>query len=421
MIRRLALPATLRAAAPRAASTAPAALALAGLLLAVPGCSAAPPPAAAPAPDAGAPPALRLALFNVEELTAEKVEAVDAEGRGTDPQLVAAAAVVARVRPDVLVLQEVDVPPEEPARVARAFVDHYLAPLGLSYPSVFAAPSNTGRLSGFDLNEDGHVASEADLGTREYGEDSFGYGEYPGHYGMAVVSRLPLLAEEARTFRELPWRALPGHHVPDGFYTPEELAVLPLSSKSHWDLPVEVAGRRLHLLVSHPTPPAFDGDEDRNGRRNFDEIAFWLRYLEGSPALVDDRGRAGGLPPGALFVVAGDLNADPVRPSSTYDGTDAIRPLLDHPRVHDPADVLVSEGGRLHGRGGQPRPEQVTAEFLGGMRVDYLLPAEELTVRGGGVFWPSPDADSSGHLLAVTASDHRLLWLDLVLPRSPPR
>jgi endonuclease/exonuclease/phosphatase family metal-dependent hydrolase len=393
-------------------------VAIVPLGLAAAGCTAAHPAAAhaRTAPDA-APPAIRVALFNVKELTADKVESVDPQGRGTDPQLVAAAAIVARVRPDVLVLQEVDVPPEEPARVARAFVDHYLAPLGLAYPSVFAAPSNTGRLSGFDLNGDGHVASEADLGTRRYGDDSFGYGEYPGQYGMAVVSRLPLLAEEARTFRDFLWRALPGHHLPDGFYAPEELAVLPLSSKSHWDLPVEIGDHRLHLLISHPTPPVFDGEEDRNGRRNFDEIAFWLRYLDGSRALVDDRGGAGGLAAGAPFVVVGDLNADPLRPASTYDGTSAIRLLLDHPRVADPGELLTSEGGRLHGRGGEPRPEQVTAEFAGGMRVDYLLPSAGLAVHDGGVFWPAADADPSGHLLAVSASDHRLLWLDVVLPR----
>jgi endonuclease/exonuclease/phosphatase family metal-dependent hydrolase len=390
-------------------------LVAASLVLAAAGCTAAR-PAAPPASAAAEPAALRVALFNVKELSAEKVGLVDAQGRGTDPQLVAAAAIVARLRPDVLVLQEVDVPPEEPARVARAFVDHYLAPHGLAYPSVFAAPSNTGRLSGFDLDAGGHAATEADLGTRAYGDDSFGYGEYPGQYGMAVVSRLPLLAEEARTFRDFPWRALPGHHIPDGFYAPEALAVMPLSSKSHWDLPVEVGGRRLHLLVSHPTPPVFDGDEDRNGRRNFDEIAFWLRYLDGSQALVDDRGRRGGLPAGAHFVIAGDLNADPLRPASIYDGTSAIRLLLDHPRVDDPAELLSSEGGRLHGRGGESHPEQVTAEFAGGMRVDYLLPANGLTVRDGGVFWPAPDDDASGNHLAVTASDHRLLWLDVTLP-----
>lgn len=358
------------------------------------------------------PPTVRVALFNVMELDAAKV------GRGDDPQLLAAAAIVARVRPDVLVLQEIDAPPEDPGAVARRFAEAYLARLGIVLPHVFAAPSNTGRLSGHDLNGNGVVATEADRGTREHGDDSFGYGEYPGQYGMAVLSRLPIAAEEARTFREFPWRDLPGHHVPPGFYAPEELAAMPLSSKSHWDVPVELpGGRRLHLLVSHPTPPVFDGEEDRNGRRNFDEIAFWLHYLDGSPALVDDRGRAGGLAPGSLFVLAGDLNADPLRPSSTYEGTAAIRQLLAHPLLVDPADVLVSDGGRLHGRGGEPHPEQVTAEFAGGMRVDYLLPSRRLGVTGGAVVWPSPESDAELHRQVTAASDHHLLWLDLRLPR----
>jgi hypothetical protein len=248
---------------------------------------------------------------------------------------VAAAEIIALVRPDVLVLQEVDVPPEDPGAVAAAFVAAYLAPAGLAFPHLFVAPSNTGRLSGFDLDADGRVAGEADRGSRAWGDDSFGFGTYPGQYGMAIVSRRPLAAERARTFRDFPWRQLPGHHIPDGFYSPEELDQLPLSSKSHWDLPIEVGGHTLHLLVSHPTPPVFDGDEDRNGRRNFDEIAFWLRYLEDSPALVDDRGGRGGLAGDALFVLAGDLNADPLRPSTLLDGTTAIRQLLAHPRVVD--------------------------------------------------------------------------------------
>jgi hypothetical protein len=233
---------------------------------------------------------------------------------------------------------------------------------------------------------------------------------------MAVLSRLPLREDAVRTFRTLLWRDVPGNHLPEGFYAPEEQAVLPLSSKSHWDVPVEVGGRLLHLLVSHPTPPVFDGPEDRNGRRNFDEVAFWARYLDGGAGLTDDEGRAGGLAPGEPFVVAGDLNADPLRPSSSFDGASAAAALLAHPRLRDPAEILVSEGARAHGRGGAPRPEQATAEFAGGMRVDYLLPARELEVVGGGVFWPSPEEDAEGARLAAAASDHHLLWLDLRLP-----
>ena len=79
---------------------------------------------------------------------------------------------------------------------------------------------------------------------------------------------------------------MPGALLPDDparrhrdWYSPDELAVLPLSSKSHWDVPVRIGSTTLHLLASHPTPPAFDGPEDRNGRRNHDEIRFWSDYL----------------------------------------------------------------------------------------------------------------------------------------------
>ena len=37
----------------------------------------------------------------------------------------------------------------------------------------------------------------------------------------------------------------------------------------------------VHFLVSHPTPPTFDGAEDRNGTRNHDEIRFWADYIGG--------------------------------------------------------------------------------------------------------------------------------------------
>ena len=38
-------------------------------------------------------------------------------------------------------------------------------------------------------------------------------------------------------------------------------------------------GKKIHFLVSHPTPPVFDGPEDRNGRRNHDEIRLWADYV----------------------------------------------------------------------------------------------------------------------------------------------
>jgi hypothetical protein len=54
--------------------------------------------------------------------------------------------------------------------------------------------------------------------------------------------------------------------------------------------------------------------------------------------------------------------------------------------------------------------------FAGGMRVDYLLPASDLEVTAGGVFWPLAEDDLQGAAWAEAASDHHLVWLDLRLP-----
>lgn len=349
---------------------------------------------------------IRVATFNIRELGTAALTDIGPDGTGRDAQARAAAAIVRRIRPDVLVLNEIDLDtadPGDPARNARRFAEHYLdgGRDGLSYPFAFAAPSNTGILSGIDLNGDGRVATAADRGTREHGEDAFGFGTYPGQYAMAVLSRFPIDSAGVRTFQRFPWRDLPGHHLPSGFYAPEAERALRLSSKSHWDLPVAIGSDTLQLWVSHPTPPGFDGPEDRNGRRNFDEIRFWRLYLEGEARLVDDAGRRGGRAPGRPFVIAGDLNARPGDTAVVYDGVAAADQLLRHPGVQDP-----------------PETARPTAVFFGGIRIDYVLPSEGLEVLGGGVFWPSADEDPEGASLAEAASDHRLVWLDL---RWPPR
>jgi len=359
---------------------------------------------------------VRIALFNIRELRQEKIDEVNAAGRGFNPQLLAAAEIIRRTLPDVLVLQEIDhgyassgaTDLATLALPARRFADLYLAPT-LEYEHLFVAPNNTGILSGIDLDGDGHVATDADRGTREHGNDSYGYGTYPGEYSMAILSNLPLEAGAARSFQRFLWRDLPGHHIPADHFTDEALAELRLSSKSHWDVPMLIGNQRVHLLVSHPTPPGFDGDEDKNGRRNFDEIKLWQEYIDGSDALADDAGLAGGLGASAAFVVLGDLNAKPGGTDSIYDGVSAIDQLLSHPRVRDTGDLLVSDGP-------DAGPTDSTAPFGGGVRIDYILPSLDLTVIDGGVFWPSATTDPEGAELAETASDHRLLWVDLGTP-----
>lgn len=360
---------------------------------------------------------LRVAVFNIWELSAEKVDQLDEDGRGSHPQLRAAAEAIQRLRPDVLLLNEIDV--LEDRNLAHDFVDRYLSvpqhddiePIG--YRHVVYKQVNTGLPSGFDLNDDG---------TTDGPDDAWGFGRYPGQYGMAVLSMLPVKEDAVRSWRLLRWRSLPGYLMPDGegdrpaWYSPEEADALRLSSKTHLDVPIRLPdGSTLHLLASHPTPPVFDGDEDRNGRRNFDEIRLWAEILDADPFdeawLVDDQGRAGGLPANESFVIAGDLNADPYGEAS-YGGP-AIAQLLEHPRVQDtrPTGDAEPPGARV-AAGDYPGPAYSRTSAYG--RIDYVLPSTDLDVAASGVFLPA-EGDPLRRLVEGDgrASDHFSVWVDL--------
>jgi hypothetical protein len=224
----------------------------------------------------------------------------------------------------------------------------------------------------------------------------------------------------------------PATDAPADWYSPAELEDVRLSSKSHWDVPIEVGDETVHFLVSHPTPPTFDGPEDRNGLRNHDEIRFWADYVsprrKRAAYIYDDEGRYGGLPRGESFVIAGDQNADP----EDGDSVDAaIDQLLRHPRVVDPEPTsaggaeAVDQGGANLAHDGDPALD--TADFAdgapGNLRVDYVLPSKGTKVVGSGIFWPV-DADPLYYLTGdydparwpftgVPTSDHRLVWVDL--------
>ncbi len=376
--------------------------------------------AAARAQEGGPPPpatgSVRVATFNTSLSRQGAGLAWKAIAEGRD-QAQAVARIIRAVRPDVLLVQELDRDPEGLA--LRALADLLRQPgpegaRGLDYPHIWAAPVNTGVPTGLDLDGDGRAAGPP---------DAQGWGQFPGQYGMAVLSRMPILEEEVRTFQTLLWREMPASMLPTEALPPEAPEVLRLSSKSHWDVPVRLPdGRELHLLASHPTPPVFDGPEDRNGRRNHDEVRFWLDYVSGEGWMTDDGGRAGALTPGAGFVVLGDLNADP------QDGDarrGALLGLLSHPRIQDPrpaspgAAAAATQGGANDSHTGDPSLDTADWRDEGGpgnLRVDYVLPSRDWEVTGDGVFWPAPDDPlaplvEGGRLPA--SSDHRLVWADL--------
>lgn len=355
--------------------------------------------------------AIRVASFNTA-LARKGAGVLIKDIADRDPQVLAVAEIILHTRPDIILLNEVDHDPSGAAM--HGFADLLAEGLdgvqGLDLPHRFTAPVNTGVPSGFDLDKDGRRA-----GPR----DAWGYGRFPGQYGMAILSRYPL--GPVRTFQHLKWAGIPWAEAPANpdstpYYAPEPWAEMPLSSKSHWDIVASLPdGRDLHLLASHPTPPVFDGPEDRNGLRNDAEIRFWVDYLDGAEWIRDDAGGTGGLTAEASFVLLGDLNNDPLKGDGRKD---ALAKLLRHPRVHDPAPV--SPGARAAGMAGDTAdwPEK---NGPGNLRVDYALPSGHLQTVGAGVFWPAPDTplarlvDGGGK--RRTSSDHRLVWVDLEMAK----
>jgi hypothetical protein len=352
------------------------------------------------------------------------------------------AEVIQRAAPDVLLINEFDFVPGGTA--ARLFRDNFLevsqngAPPA-DYPYFFVAPSNTGVPSGFDLDNNG------DTNPNDANNDAWGFGAFPGQFGMVVYSKHPIDTGSVRTFQNFLWKDMPGSRIPQPFYTPAEVAEFPLSSKSHWDVPVQIGKRTVHFLVSHPTPPVFDGLEDRNGLRNADEIRFWADYVTPGRGgyIYDDEGGRGGLHPSAMFVVAGDQNSDPLDGDSLRDADGdpiAIQPLLNSPRVNSrraPSSAGAAEATELQGGANASHlgdPKFDTADFSdtapGNLRADYVLPSRQLKVSDTAVFWPvrsdplfrlTGEFDNANWggpngVGGFPTSDHRLVWADLEVP-----
>lgn len=369
---------------------------------------------------------LRVATYNLSLNRGAPGQLVADLTTGTNAQAKTVAEIIQRANPDIVLLNEFDF--VEGGVAADLFRDNYLEVSQggadpVEYPYAFVAPSNTGIPSGFDLNNNGVVGGP---------DDAFGFGFFAGQFGMAVLSKYPIVEDDVRTFQHFLWNDMPGALLPDDpatpepadWYSAEELDVFRLSSKSHWDVPVEIGSRTVHVLASHPTPPVFDGPEDRNGLRNHDEIRFWADYVTPGTAsryISDDAGTSGGLKPGESFVILGDQNADPLDGDSV---NAAIDQLLTHSRITDPlptsegaVEAALLQGGANLAHEGDPAYD--TADFAdttpGNLRADYVLPSRDLRVTDAAVFWPVL-ADPLSALTGVfpfPSSDHRLVWVDV--------
>lgn len=281
----------------------------------------------------------------------------------------------------------------------------------LGYDTFFTTDVNSGIQSGFDLDQDDDID----------GRDAFGFGVYAGQNGMLVATKnLGIAYNGVRTFQQFLWQDMPDNLLPDNFLPPAAESIVRLSTTSHWDIPIVTKQGKLHFLVSHMTPPVFDGPEDYNGRRNADEIRFWYDYISNTASYIyDDNNTRGGLDKDALFVLGGTFNNDP------FDGQGLkypIRQLLASDLLTDTqpaspvADRLSKKQGGINDiHKGNPALD--TADWrdfgkkaAGNLRVDYLLPSSKLVVVNSGVYWPE-------HLLKNKkeniSSTHKIVWIDI--------
>jgi hypothetical protein len=312
---------------------------------------------------------LRIATFNTELIRKGPGLLLRDILKGEDPQIAAFKALMLEVRPDIIALQGLDY--DLRATALSALIDD-LSTAGLTFPYHFTAAPNAGQATGLDLNGNGKLGDA---------DDAHGYGRFNGMGGMAILSQFPIQSDAVEDYTEMLWQDLHDHiyPMPNGapFGGSEVFNAHRLSSRNHWIVPITTPNHgTFRLMTFHATPPLYDGEEDRNGRRNHDEVAFWLDYL---------RRDTSPLP----FVILGTANTDPIRGKGR---PNAINALIAHKAIQNPFD------------------ESPTADFNdplpGDLRVDYLLPSATWPVTGHGLI-SAPDA-----------SRHSLMWID-VTPLNP--
>ena len=304
-----------------------------------------------------------------------------------DPQREAAIAVIERLDADILVLTGIDYDLRGDALGALAA---RLAENGTMYPYHLALRPNTGVATGLDIDGNGKLGEP---------RDAMGYGRFAGEGGMAILSRLPIDAGGARDFSGFLWADLPGNLMPAD---DPARGIQRLSTTGHWEVPITLPNQKtLRILAYYATPPVFGGPEDRNGRRNHDEAAFWLHLLNGTLPMPAP------LPP---FVLLGQTSLDP------FDGagrSGALRALMRHSTVQEVAPK-GTHGRKEQEHAGDTALDTALYDGIGGLRVEQILPSADLVVSEAGVLWP-PTTDPFFGVL-TTASRHFPLWVDIELP-----
>lgn len=368
---------------------------------------------------------IRIATFNVSMEALNYIDRVQGQSANVtgnelsealnndNQQIKNIAEIIQRINPDIILLNEFDRLNNSTTNL-KIFIDKYLSvsqnkQAAVNYPYFYQGSVNTGVKANLDLNNNGEIDNSP--------ADTYGFGYFPGHFGMALLSKYPLDIEKIRTFQNFKWKDMPDALRPfdpvtqKPWHNDKAWQVMRLSSKSHWDIPVIINNQTIHILASHPTPPVFDGPEDRNGKRNHDEIRFWHDYItpDYGNYIYDDKNIKGGLSHNQIFVIIGDQNASNVDGDSI---NSAITSLLTHKNIQDPKPA--SAGGKANNI---ENPNSVNHTAYWRMRADYVLPSTTgWKIKDCAVFWPL-EIDETFRLIKdrQASSDHRLVWVDLEL------
>jgi hypothetical protein len=372
---------------------------------------------------------LRIATFNVsmEALNyTEKSKQANVSIKGDEltqalqnnhQQIKNIAEIIQRINPDIILLNEFDRVDDNSTNV-HYFIKKYLGnsqhnQATINYPYFYQGPVNTGVKINSDTNNDNK--------KNQLPADTHGFGHFIGHYGMALLSKYPIDEKAIRTFQKFKWHDMPNALKPihpqtkQPWFSEQTWQKVRLSSKSHWDIPIKVNDKTIHILASHPTPPVFDGPENRNGKRNHDEIRFWVDYINGKQGayIYDDNFQKGALKADQRFIIIGDQNASAVDGDAIMTNkSQGIIALLNSNKIQDPLPTSI--GGDRHLEG-NIHSKNHTAYW--GMRADYVLPSKfGFTIKKSGVFWPTKNEETY-HLIKdrQSSSDHRLVWVDVEL------
>ena len=247
---------------------------------------------------------------------------------------------------DILIVGDID---DDRDHLAADAFRQRIATAGRAYPHMAVLRSNGGRL----------LASHR----------TAGYGDFHGDGAVVVLSRYEIT--QVHDLQDWTCAQVQCHFDTD--------PSMVLSSRLMGMAGIMGPTGPMWIGITHATPPVFDGPEDRNGWRNFDQLMFWRDVLD----------RRYDLPrPDVIALLA---NIDPAVGEGTKEG---IQTVITDPRLRDSAPQ-----GCHYLLGCSSVTAYWPVPGPGAMRTYYLLPAREWAIVQSGLSWGTPSPDESRHAL----------------------